>query len=395
MTENTNAAIAALSRVAAIWQARLNDAWTPPPGSPFPWAQVRLSLSALLPGMRDAGEWVRRAASLSPPGGGKLKMGQQDIGARTVTVILAGNTPLLAWSPLCVCLLAGADTVRVKLSRDESIWTRLFVETLAEVAPEVAARVELLDFPGADERTYALLTNADAVIAYGSDATVAALQSRTPPGVPFFGYGHAVSVGILVEGVTAAADGFARDVLMYDQAGCLSPHLICCARLPESDARYTHVLSRYFGTHSLGLALQEQAFSLTVAMRRNVGDAVAIREARDMATMEGAISIGDDALRWTTITTGAVEYPEPVGHSVVYVSPVESPEQLRELLKPVWGIVSCAGVAGELPPEWEAVLRDAGVSRICKPGEMQTPPLDWRNGNRDLLAELLRVRIER
>ncbi|MBC8139898.1 MAG: hypothetical protein H7Y38_00495, partial [Armatimonadetes bacterium] len=192
--ENTAQTIAALGKLADLWQSRLDDAngWTPPQGSAFPWAQVRSSLAALLPGMRGAGAWVKRAA---PNGGGASP--------KIVTVVLAGNTPLLAWSPLCACLLAGAETVRVKLSRDESVWTRLFVDDLRTIAPEVAARIELYDFPGADERTYALLTGADAVIAYGSDDAIAALQARMPPAVPIFGYGHAVSVIIVSEGATS------------------------------------------------------------------------------------------------------------------------------------------------------------------------------------------------
>ena len=376
--------VAALAKLAALWQTRLDTFWTPPAASAFPetfpWAQVRLSLSALLPGMRGAGAWVERALSKgrTPPG--------------TVTVVLAGNTPLLAWSPLCACLLSGAETVRVKLSRDEGVWTRLFVESLAEVAPEVAARVELYDFPGADDRTYALLTDADAVIAYGSDAAIAALRERTPPCIPFFGYGHAVSVGFVTEDGqrhrTYAARGFARDILMYNQAGCLSPHILY-------DTTDNQILSDRFGAEELSRALLEAASDLNVLPVSNAKSAVVIQKARDMALFSGQDTVGDDALRWTVITAGAIPYPPPVGQGVVHVSPVGSLEQLRELLQPVWRIVTCAGIAGEFSREWKTVLHDAGVSRICQPGEMQTPPLDWANGNRDLLAELLTLREKR
>ena len=46
---------------------------------------------------------------------------------------------------------------------------------------------------------------------------------------------------------------------------------------------------------------------------------------------------------------------------------------------------------GKVTDDMHAAIRAEGASRICLPGEMQTPPLDWPNGNRDLLAELLRL----
>ncbi len=385
MSFNTDAArtAVALARVAEIWRARLDDGWMPPDGSAFPWAQVRLSLAALLPGMAGAGGWGHDATD-----------------ARlAVTLILAGNTPLLAWSPLVACLLAGASPIRVKLSRDESVWTRLFVESLRDADPGLAARISLHDFPGEDERTYALLADADAVIVYGSDVAIAALRVRTPPGVPFFGYGHAVSLGLLTDFGRhgTAARGFARDVLMYNQQGCLSPHIIYGLDV------------EHFGTATLPAALAKQAKAWDLSPVTDAASARAVREARDTALFAGHHVEGDSTLRWTVITTtNAVPFPAPVGGCVIYVSPLtdhrdaserETMPLLQSLLEPVKGIVSCVGVSGRMsdvsPFCWRSSLLAAGMSRFCKPGEMQTPPLDWQNGGRDLLAELRSVQRRR
>src|SRR4051794_20284291 len=62
--------VAALARMGELWERLLASDWTPPEGSSFPWAQVRLSLAALVPGLKTAGEWRERAATgddLSPP----------------------------------------------------------------------------------------------------------------------------------------------------------------------------------------------------------------------------------------------------------------------------------------------------------------------------------------
>ncbi|MBC8141050.1 MAG: hypothetical protein H7Y38_06375, partial [Armatimonadetes bacterium] len=195
-----------------------------------------------------------------------------------------------------------------------------------------------------------------------------------------FGYGHAVSVIIVSEGATSW-DVFpaAKDVILYEQQGCLSPHIIY-----------------YEGKISVSLGLLEPCFEKCCFDLRvppvTAHKAITVRQARDVALFSGWQVLGDESFQTTMIINNKpTPYPEPVGHSVIYISPVQSPENLRELLQPVWGIVTCAGVAGELSSQWGSVLREAGVSRICKPGEMQTPPLDWANGNRDLLAELLRL----
>jgi hypothetical protein len=59
------------------------------------------------------------------------------------------------------------------------------------------------------------------------------------------------------------------------------------------------------------------------------------------------------------------------------------------LLGPARGRISCVGVAGEIGGAVRSALLSEGASRICAAGEMQTPPLDWPNGNHDLLRDLL------
>jgi hypothetical protein len=286
--------------------------------------------------------------------------------------------------------------VNVKLSRDETVWTRLFVESLREAAPEVADRIRLHDFPGEDERTYALLQDTDAVIAYGSDAAIEALRARTPEAAAFFGYGHAVSIGFYPRTLwgspysEAAGRLFARDVLMYGQQGCLSPHVLYARRMLRR--KMTALDAVVPLTSCLAAALPVVADVLRIPPVTDAATAARVRTAREMALFSGFAVRGNDDLRWTVIASlEPIPHPEPIGHGVVYVSPVESPKQLRELLRPVRGIVSCAGVLGRLTPFWEPIAREVGVSRVCEAGEMQTPPLDWPNGNRDLLAELLKL----
>jgi hypothetical protein len=304
-----------------------------------------------------------------------------------VALILAGNTPLLSWPALFYAIAAGC-AVHVKMSRDETLWTRLFAEVLAEADSEVATLVRADVWPGESSRTAELLASADAVLAYGSDRAVSALRALAPAGVPFFGFGHAVSIGLAVGAWSppGAANGFARDVLIYDQQGCLSPQAIFCTGSEVNP----------FALSFLPTALSQAARELGVAPVSDPAVAARVREARDVALFDGFTPRGDDSLRWTVaLAERPVPLPDPVTHGFVYVIPLRDRAtpvaEVYELLGPYRGKVSSVGLAGSLPPEQEARLETEGVTRICAPGAMQTPPLDWRNGGVDLAAELWRI----
>jgi hypothetical protein len=103
--------------------------------------------------------------------------------------------------------------------------------------------------------------------------------------------------------------------------------------------------------------------------------------------------IGDPQLRWTVmLRSSPVPLELPVGSCIVQIVPLRRIEDdLPRQLGAMRGYVSSIGVAGTLSVSGERALISEGVSRICRAGGMQTPPLDWPNGNRNLLAELLRA----
>jgi hypothetical protein len=357
--------VRAFHAVASLWRHRLEAGWIPPDDSSFPWAQERLSLAALLPGLSEARDWLKRSNGDDAP-----------FDSSVAALILAGNTPLLAWSPIAAALLSG-HAVFIKQSRDETVWTRLLVESLVEVDAELASLIHLDLWPGEDARTTALVTAADAVIAYGSDATLAALRGSVPGGTPFFGFGHAVSIGIVTEGGNEEAGRFARDILMYGQGGCLSAHAVLVQqRQPDSDRAL----------------IASQTLALGISPVTDPAIALSVRQARDMALFLGSdVSvIGDPGLRWTLLLRASPEPLEiPAGLGVVQVTPVERIEdRLYDQLGAMRGYISSVGVAGTLTVREKRVLLDESISRICRAGEMQMPPLDWPNGRINLLAKL-------
>ncbi len=400
---------AALARVWEVWRERLATGWEPPAtdtAGAFPWAQVRVSLAGLV------SSWEELRGPLTPDKGGTLEeegipasvdssvpplLGVRGLSSNRevalAALVLAGNTPLLAWPALCAALLAG-KAVFVKMSRSETVWAGLFWETLRDADADVAGLVHLDVWPGDDARTATLMGVSDAVIAYGGDGALAALRSTAAAGnadAPFWGFGHAVSVGIVCgdADLDEAARGFARDVLMFDQGGCLSPQVIF---VEESGNDGVSGRAGEFAER-LARAFPPAAAALEVAPSGDAGRARAVRQARQMALFTpGARVLGDADLRWTVIAhRDAQPAGEPTGFGVVSVLPVGRAEaDLGEALGALRGFLSSAGVAGTVTDTLRTVLEAEGATRICEPGRMQAPPLDWRNGGVDLWSVLRR-----
>lgn len=361
--------VAALCELGRRWRdpdyalRREAESWT----EPFPFAMVQVSLDALL-------------HSLTPDALGALLAAENVADAPGYPVVghvIAGNTPLLAWVSIIRALLVRSASL-VKLPSNASArWAHLFHRSLAEVAPELAACVFLAEWPGGTrEMDAALCRRSDLVMAHGSDGTLDALRRLCPVGTPFVGYGHRVSLGLLLPGAEShdAARGFARDVLIYDQGGCLSPQTIYVAGDFDAAKGFAAVLAD---------ALRDAARKLPLPVRA-ASAAGAVRDARALAWMEdGAALWPDENLRWTVIARPDPAFRGSPTFGVVSVQTLKSLADLPEALSAVAGRLQGCAVAGNA----DGYL--PGVSYLCRPGEMQAPPLAWRQDGRDVLRVLL------
>ncbi len=353
---------ATLAAFHALWRDRLTADWRPPvEGSAFPWSMVRPGLLALvMPPLMPSSDL--------PPSDALPVVG----------LILAGNTPLLAWHALAACVRT-ATPVFVKGSRAETLWPRLFRDALTAVDPLAADALIVDHWDGAtDVRTEELLSRVDALIVYGADATIEALSARFAQ-KPLASFGHAISVGIALPDADIAP--FARDILTYDQAGCLSPQTIFVCGDPLASAT------------TLADALAVSCDALGIPPRVDPAEARRVREARDLAAMEGATVVGDASLRWTIVAwSTSRSLPEPIGRGLVSLVPLADPGQCFDGFGASRGRISSVGVAGTLLPDAHRRLLDDGVTRVCAAGTMQAPPLDWENGGIDLTAWLWSLR---
>ena len=169
---------------------------------------------------------------------------------------LAGNVPMPGIVSICCGLLLKSANL-VKVSSHDPVFPALFVESLREVDTKLADCVAVLDWRRAESSsTEAVLTEADTVIAYGDDETIAALRRMCRPNARFFGYGYKLSFAVIAkEALTKdnqpeLAEAAAFDASVYDQQGCMSPHAFYIEEGGQISAReFAAALSEAMATY--------------------------------------------------------------------------------------------------------------------------------------------------
>src|SRR5215469_2410270 len=245
-------------------------------------AMLDSSIDALLkPFTRKALEAM--AARISAKGGSST---------RTVGFIAAGNVVGAGIHEVAIALIAGAH-VAIKTASAEPVFFPEFARTVAEIDPDVGARLEVLHWDRSrTDLTAELIENCEIVAAYGDDATIAALRRSN-----VIGFGSRVSAAAVAPGAIAplrlnrVVESLARDVVLFEQLGCLSPHQVFVVTSDDNAARDFAV--------RIAAALERVGESMPPA-RIPIRDAVEIRGVRERA-------------RWRAIAGAPVELFEGRG----------------------------------------------------------------------------------
>jgi hypothetical protein len=165
---------------------------------------VRKGLPGYLATFRRENLWRMLEAELGTPGyldgfqpRGRLGGRSRAYGPRLATHVFAGNVPGLPAQSLVAALLAKAACLG-KAASEEPLFPALFAASLAEVDRRLGACLAVAWWPGG---TTALedvaFRQADAVIAYGSEATIVSIRARVPPETRLVAYNHQLSFGVV------------------------------------------------------------------------------------------------------------------------------------------------------------------------------------------------------
>jgi len=291
---------------------------------------------------------------------------------RSIYHLAPGNVAVAAWQSLLVGLLLGAEN-RVKVSSrpgaDAAL--RRFV---AALPPPLRKTVRLVPtFRPAE------LRQAEAVIATGSDETLAEVRRHLGPRQLFLGYGHRVSLlwlGRVTGKESALAQAAARDIALYDQLGCLSPQAIYLEKRSDVAA---------FGD-ALAEALAQETKN---AAPFPLAAAAQVREARQLARAAGDRLWESAGARWTVVAERQAAFRPGCGYRVIPLR-VATRKELSRVLIPLRGSLSTVGLRAPFSAADEALFWGLEAQRLCPVGRCQFPPLSWHHDGRPQLADLVK-----
>jgi hypothetical protein len=303
----------------------------------------------------------------------------------SVCVISSRTTIGVALMPALFALCAKCD-VLVK-DREDGLIRAFFATLERELGVAEAAQAHVWE--GA--RDAQDLARFDAVVAFGSDATLARIRDRCAFGATFIGFGSKASAGYIARDALAAdehaktiADGAALDLVLYDTEGCLSLHVLFLERGGPIDA------DRFGGL--LASAVERAAVEFPPGMR-DARAAAQVARARDLATFRAAAGSGavfSDARASYLIVLDPPEHePPPFLPRALAMRVVDTPDQARAYLQQHRIAIEAMAVAGARP-DIVNTAAEMGAHRIAVFGELQRPPLGGNHGGRPRIAEFVR-----
>jgi hypothetical protein len=294
---------------------------------------------------------------------------------KTVGFIAAGNVAGAGIHEVAIALIAGAR-VTIKTASAEPVFFAEFTRTLAEIDDEVGARIEVVHWSRArTDLTAALIANCERVVAYGDDATIESLHR---PNV--IGFGSRVSAAliagnaIITSRIGEIADNLARDATLFEQLGCLSLHQVFVVSPDDRAARELAI--------RMWAALERIARAMPPA-RIPIRDAAEIRGVRERARWRAIAGepvelFEGRGLEWTVVFEPRPDsFKISPGFRTVHVAGVRDLAEFRDCVASVSGRIEAMAVVGD---DCEIEARAMGIPYVCAPGEMQSPPLDWRHG---------------
>ena len=276
----------------------------------------------------------------------------------------------------------------MKPAAREPFLPALVVESIAAVAPELQRAVALAPWRGGTaELDEVALRDADVVLAYGRDETLADLAARRPRRLLRFG--NRVSVAVVARGALTqtTARALAQQVALYDQQGCLSPQIACVEEVDrDAMAAFTALVADELGALEAELPRATPTLAESAAVWRFL-------ERQRWRAQEGAdvtVDGGGDG-RASVVCDRTAAWPMSPTFRHLVVLPVATLAAATERLRSVGGIVEAVGYAGPLDrlAEISVIAADVAAPRLCPLERLQAPPFAWRQSGHARLGSFI------
>lgn len=305
----------------------------------------------------------------------------------------AGTVPGVSVASLIRALMV-KSAVLLKPGRGDVTLPVVFAQGLEEVDPEVAGSVAVVYWPGREgPQGEVALRQADLVVVYGGDETVRWVRDRLPPSTPLRAYRHRLGVGLvgrgaLGNGAATVARAAARAVALFDQRGCVSPHVLYVEDGGEmGPAEWASLLA----------AALKDLEEVLPSGRLTDGEGAVLQQLRGIAELEegagrGAVHHGGPSAPWTVFFTPGGRLEPSCLNRTVRVIPVGDLAEALVAMEGWSSYLQTVGVAGL--ENREAVIAEAlarlGASRVTSLGAVPWPPPWWHHDGEGPLRALVR-----
>ena len=311
-------------------------------------------------------------------------------GPKRIVHIFSANIPNAAITSFVLGMLIKSKNAG-KLSSRDAGFLDVYLDSLKTVDKNLWMSNRLLK-PRDKKGILTQLGEADLVVAYGSDKNLREIRKQVPAATPFFAYGHRVSVAVYLKEALGQRSALklarvaAHDVWMADQRGCLSPvtfyvqkggeisplkfagHVASeLARIQKKDKRPP---KRDISSYAFAHALSSQYLIEKIQKKRS------------------HLWESDPRGIWAVGYSESLA-PVPAGAlQNISVKGFERFSQVFLALLPIQRYLQC--VALECSPlerqPIAEILSKLGVSRVCRAGTMQAPPLTWHHDGKPNLS---------
>jgi len=316
-------------------------------------------------------------------------------GPELTTAVFAGNVPGLPVGNIIFALLL-KSAILAKSSSDEPLFAVLFAQTLAEIDPDLARCMAMVAWKGGDKKIERVaFDEADAVIVYGTDHSVNEIRKQVPAGTKFIPYGHKLSFGVIgrealsKDRVRNTAFLAATDASIFDQQGCLSPHVFYV----EEDGEISPMeFSHYLADAMDGFAGKVPRGRISPDEAAHINQLRGAYEFREFADDGIALHASSGGTQWTVIYEADKTFVPSCLNRTIRIKPVADVSEIIKLVEPVKAFLQTMGAT--LPEDRLLNLAEdigkLGMDRISPLGKMTAPSLFWRHDGRYNLLDMVR-----
>jgi len=316
-------------------------------------------------------------------------------GPALVAAVFSENIPALPHLAYMRAALVKAACIG-KTASGEPVFAPLYLKTLEELDPDMAACMAALSWPGGSAAVEgAAFGSADAVIVFGGPDACASLLERIPRSKKVLVHGHRIGFGAIgraAQGrgaISSLAAAIANDHAMFDQQACLAPQAYYVEKGGEVSEREL--------VEAIAHAMKETE----ARMPRGgipAGEAAALHQFRARAEMRELLEDGcilrcsPGGTQWSVLCEPAQALAPSPGNRTVRLWMVDDIFDIPALLRPAGAFLQNAAVAVGDAREVDFIrkLGKLGVSRITAPGMMPLPSMMWHHDGIAALSSLLR-----